>query len=46
MLILGLKGIICNITQFYTQFLSYDMYRSMPSLKVLTKNKEVKNNRK
>ena len=46
MLILGLKGIICKITQFYTRFLSYDMYRSMPSLKVLTKNKEVENNRK
>ena len=38
--------IIWKITQFYTQFLSYDMYRSMPSLKVLTKRlKKIENNK-
>lgn len=33
-------------SQFYTQFLSNDMYRSMPSLKVLTKRlKTIENNK-
>ena len=39
--------VICwKTTQFYPQFLSYDMYSSMPSQKVLTKRlKTIKNNK-